>query len=350
MKTHTFPTLAVTSLATALALVTQAAFAQHAGHTMPMPSAPAKQETPAKQKPKPAARKPAAAPAAAVDHTAMDHGEASTSEQAKPQDSSMQGMDHSSMQGMDHSQMGHAMPAPTQPREPIPTLTDADRAAAFPDVAGHAVHDRAVTSYFLFNRLEAFDADEGTGFQWEGQGWIGGDINRLWLRSEGERVGGLTESADLEVLYGRGIARWWDLVAGVRHDFKPGASQSFAAIGIQGLAPHKFEVEATAYVGERGQTAIRLEAEYELLLTNRLILQPLIEANIHGKDDPQRGIGAGLGTAEAGLRLRYEFTRKFAPYVGVTYERAYGDTADLRTAAGEERDDARIVIGLRTWF
>jgi copper resistance protein B len=381
MRTHRTATLTVSLIsgAAALVFVAPAALAQHAGHTMPMPSTPAKQETQAKPrpkpKPKPAAPKPTVAPAAAVDHTAMDHGKASTSGQSNPANSSMQGMDHSSMQGMDHSQMGHtmpqpaegqgadddmqgmdhsqmgdAMPAPTQPREPIPTLTDADRAAAFPDVAGHAVHDRAVTSYFLFNRLEAFDADEGTGFQWEGQGWIGGDINRLWLRSEGERVGGLTESADLEVLYGRGIARWWDLVAGVRHDFKPGESQSFAAIGIQGLAPQKFEVEATAYVGERGQTAARFEAEYELLLTNRLILQPLVEVNLFGKDDPSRGIGSGLSTAESGLRLRYEFTRKFAPYIGVVYERAYGGTADFRRDEGEDIDDTRLVIGLRTWF
>lgn len=284
-----------------------------------------------------------------MDHSQMGQPGTQPAE-GQPADDGMQGMDHSSMQGMDHSQMGHTMPAPTQPREPIPALTDADRAAAFPDVAGHAVHDRAVTSYFLFNRLEAFDADEGTGFQWEGQGWIGGDINRLWLRSEGERVGGLTESADLEVLYGRGIARWWDLVAGVRHDFKPGESQSFAAIGIQGLAPQKFEVEATAYVGERGQTAARFEVEYELLLTNRLILQPLVEVNLFGKNDPARGIGSGLSTAEAGLRLRYEFTRKFAPYIGVVYERAYGGTADFRRDEGEDIDDTRLVIGLRTWF
>ncbi len=300
---------------------------------------------------------PQASQSQAVDHAAMGHAMPSEDKPASGE------MDHAAMghdmpategaqdmQGMDHAAMGHAMPAPTQPREPIPPITDADRQAAFPDVAGHAVHDRAVNSYFLFNRLEAWDADPGTAYAWEGQGWIGSDINRLWLRSEGERVDGETESADLEVLYGRGIARWWDLVAGVRHDFKPGESQSFAAIGVVGLAPQKFEVEATAYIGERGQTEANFEAEYELLLTNRLILQPLVEISIFGKNDPARGIGSGLSSVEAGLRLRYEFTRKFAPYIGVVRERAFGNTADLRRDEGEDIDDTRVVFGLRTWF
>ncbi|TQU76538.1 copper resistance protein B, partial [Xanthomonas perforans] len=190
----------------------------------------------------------------------------------------------------------------------------------------------------------------GTGLGWEGQGWIGTDLNRVWLRSEGERTDGQTESADLEVLYGRSISTWWDVVAGVRHDFKPGASQNFAAIGVQGLAPMKFEVSATAYLGEGGQTAANVEAEYELLLTNRLILQPLVEVTAYGKNDPLRGIGSGLSTAEAGLRLRYEFTRKFAPYIGVVYERAFGNTADMRREHGESFEDTRLVVGLRTWF
>ncbi len=254
-------------------------------------------------------------------------------------------------QETDHSKPVHAMPAgPVEPREPIPPLTDADRAAAFPDVAMHAMDDNAIQQYFLLDRLEAWNADAGAGFAWEGQGWIGTDLNRLWLRSEGERVDGTTEGADLEVLYGRSVSRWWDVVAGLRHDFAPGSSQTFAAVGVQGLAPQKFEVEATLYAGSGGQTAARLEAEYELLLTGRLILQPLIEAEFFGKDDPRRGIGSGLSTIEAGLRLRYEITRQFAPYFGIVYERAFGGTADLRRDESEDIDDTRIVVGLRTWF
>ena len=250
--------------------------------------------------------------------------------------------------------MGHEMPgmsmAPTEPVTPIPVVTDADRAAAERPAAGHSVHDNSIQTYTLIDRLEVWDADHGTGMQWETQAWIGTDLNRLWLRSEGERIDGGTESADLEVLYGRSVAAWWDVVAGVRHDFKPGAAQDFLAVGVMGLAPYKFEVEATAYLGNSGQTAARLEVEYETLLTNRLILQPLVEVNLHGKDDPRRGIGSGLGTVEAGLRLRYEFTREFAPYIGIVRERAFGGTADFRRAEGEDIDDTRFVAGLRIWF
>lgn len=215
---------------------------------------------------------------------------------------------------------------------------------------GETAHDNSVQSYVLFNRLEGFDADHGTGLEWEAQAWIGTDTDKLWLRSEGERIDGRTEAAGFEALYGRPIARWWDLLAGVRHDFKPGASQDWAALGVAGVAPYKFEVEATAYLGPSGRTSARIEAEYDVLFTNRLILQPLMEANLYGKDDPQRGIGSGLSTIEAGLRLRYEVHRQFAPYVGLVYERAYGDTADFRRAAGEGAGDTRLVAGVRVWF
>lgn len=275
------------------------------------------------------------------------HGEA---ESSAPVDHG--GMDHGSHAGMDHAAMGHSKPAASsEPREPIPPVTDADRAAAFPPgMHGHELHGSPINSYFLFNRLEASGADSGGGQAWEATGWIGGDVNRLWLRSEGERENGKTESADLDLLYGRAISPWWDVVAGVRQDFKPGESQTFAAIGVQGLAPKKFEVSAMAYIGERGQTAARFEAEYELLLTNRWVLQPLVEVELFGKDDPARHVGSGLSTAEVGLRLRYEITRQFAPYVGVVYERAFGGTADYRRAHSEKADETRLVVGLRAWF
>lgn len=313
----------------------------------------------------PAAPKAQTQPMQGMDHSQM--AQPAASDASSTSTPAMQGMDHSqmghgspasatpeagmqSMEGMDHSQMGHGPVAPTQPRTPIPAVTEADRQAAIAPAHAHPVHDNSIKSYVLLNRLEAWDADPGTGLGWEGQGWIGTDLNRVWFRSEGERTDRQTESADLEVLYGRSISTWWDVVAGVRHDFKPGASQNFAAIGVQGLAPMKFEVSATAYLGEGGQTAANVEAEYELLLTNRLILQPLVEVTAYGKNDPLRGIGSGLSTAEAGLRLRYEFTRKFAPYIGVVYERAFGNTADMRREHGESFEDTRLVIGLRTWF
>lgn len=239
---------------------------------------------------------------------------------------------------------------PTEPRTPIPTLTDADRAAAQPPAHDHPVHDNSIQHYTLLDRLETWNADKGTGLAWDARTWIGTDLNRLWLRSEGERGDGRTESADLEVLYGRSVAPWWDVVAGVRHDFRPGSPQDFAAIGVQGVAPYKVEVNATAYVGQAGQTAARIGAEYEMLLTNRLILQPRVEVNAYGRDDPGRGIGAGLGTVETGVRLRLEITRRFAPYVGVVSERAFGATARYRSAAGHDRGQTRFVAGVRLWF
>lgn len=272
-------------------------------------------------------------------HSDMDHAGHYMDAMPATEDASMQSMDHAAM-----------TMAPTDPRTPVPPVTEADRAAAAPPTHAHSVGDNAIHSYTLLNRLEGWNADSGAGFGWEGQGWVGTDLNRLWWRSEGERNDGSTESASLEMLYGRSVSTWWDVVAGVRHDFKPGDDQSFAVIGVQGLAPQKFEVQATAYFGERGQTAARFEAEYELLVTNRLILQPLLEVDLYGKSDPTRGIGSGLSTAEAGLRLRYEFTRRFAPYIGVVYERAFGNTADLRREAFERTDDTQVVVGLRIWF
>ncbi len=229
-------------------------------------------------------------------------------------------------------------------------MTDADRAAAFPELASHASHDTRKIGFVQLERLETWDAGDGSGLRWEAQGWYGGDLDKLWLRTEGERSDGTTEASDLELLYGRPVARWWDLLVGVRHDFDPGSSQSWAAIGLVGLAPQKFEIEATAYVGDAGRSALRFEAGYELLLTNRLIAQPLLELNLLGKDDPARRLGSGVTAAEIGVRLRYEVTRQFAPYLGVTYERAYGDTADLRRSDGEHVDDTRVVAGVRAWF
>jgi copper resistance protein B len=317
----------------------------HAGHAMPAPAA-------------------ESVPAQPIDHSAMDHDmPMPPQEPAEPVDHSAMGHDMPPpTEEMDHSVMDHDMttsdgagtdadlPATAPPIDPIPPVTPADRIAAFPEVAGHTVHDNAIHSFWLLDRLETWNADAGTGVGWEAMSWIGTDLDRIWLRSEGERVDGSTESADMEVLYGRAIAPWWDLVAGVRHDFGEGPSQTFAAIGVQGLAPYKFEFQATAYLGESGQSAANIEIEYDTLLTNRLILQWLAEADWYGKDDARRGIGSGLGTVEAGLRLRYEITRRFAPYVGIVRERAFGATADLRRAQFDDADDTRVVAGVRIWF
>jgi copper resistance protein B len=245
---------------------------------------------------------------------------------------------------------GHVMPAPADaPYTPIPVLTDADRAAAFPPVAGHAAHDRAPHAYWLVDHLEAARGDGEAGFGWEADAWIGGDVQRLWLRSEGEGSDGRVGSADLEVLYGRGISAWWDVVAGVRHAWGDGPSRTTLALGVQGLAPYKVPVEATLYLGD-GRASARVEAGYETLLTNRWIVQWEATADLHAGADPRRGEGSGFAALAVGARLRYEVNRRFAPYVGVERERAFGATADLRRAAGDAVDDTRVVAGIRFWF
>ncbi|MBX8473099.1 copper resistance protein B [Pseudomonas sp. RIT778] len=265
--------------------------------------------------------------------------------------SDMQGMDHSQMADMQSMDDGMMQPAaPTESRTPIPALTDADRAAVFTSHAGHQVHDSAINTYFLADKLEWQDADDASTLAWDLSGWIGGDIDRLWLRSEGERSNGKTEDAEIQALWGHAISPWWDVVSGVRQDFKPGAPQTWAAFGLQGMALYNFEAEATAFLGENGQSAVRLEGDYDILLTNRLILQPTAELNVYGKNDPQRGIGSGLANTEAGLRLRYEIRREFAPYIGVTWNRTYGHTADYAREEGEDRSEARLVLGVRLWF
>ena len=244
----------------------------------------------------------------------------------------------------------HTQPAQQQPKQPVPPITEADRKAAFPaDMEGHAVHDRKFNYYVLFDQLE-WQPAAGGGLTLENTSWFGGDINRMWLRVDGESDDGAVEAARGEVLWGHSFSRWWDVVAGVRQDIRPGDPQTWAAVGIQGLAPQWFEVELTGYAGGGGRTAARLEVEYELLLTNRLILQPLLEIDVYGKDDPERGIGAGLSSIESGLRLRYEIRRELAPYLGVTWDRKLFGTADLARAAGEEAGTARLAFGLRAWF
>jgi len=231
----------------------------------------------------------------------------------------------------------------------VPPVTDADRQAAFPDVHGHAVHDRMINYYVLLDQLE-LQGGNGNGGSWDTQGWVGGDSNRFWFRTEGDATAGRLSTAQAHMVYGRAIARWWDVVAGVRQDFRPGSPQTWAAIGIQGIAPYWFEVEATAYVGAAGRTHVRFEAEYELLLTQRLVLQPLTEIEIYGKADPEHRMGAGLSTADAGLRLRYEIRRELAPYVGIVWNRKFFETAELAHAAGQQAATTRVAGGLRLWF
>lgn len=244
-----------------------------------------------------------------------------------------------------------AQAAAGTPKEPIPAVTDADRAAAFPQLdGGHPVHDRMLHSFVLFDQLEWQSVPGGNVGSWNNRGWVGGDLNRFWFRTEGDGRNGQLGTAQVHALYGRAIARWWDLVVGMREDIRPGPARAWAAIGVQGLAPYFFQVEATGYVGTGGRTLARLETEYELLFTNRLVLQPRVEAELYGKADPERGIGAGLSSIDAGFRLRYEIRREFAPYVGLVWARKFFGTADFARAAGEDVGGWRVALGTRLWF
>jgi len=213
----------------------------------------------------------------------------------------------------EHAAMGHCTPAPstpaalTQPRTPIPPLTDADRAAAFPVLRQQ--HQHASTHYWRVrvNQLEGSESKNhhGSSQTWDVDASWGGDIHRVLLQSEGQRSGSSTESAQFRALYSRSITPWWDAVMGIQHDIEP-HSRTWATLGIQGLAPHFFELSALLRASNHGQMQLELEAEYEVLLTNRLILQPTLGFTASGKTERAKGIASGLNQAEAGLRLRYE--------------------------------------------
>jgi copper resistance protein B len=210
--------------------------------------------------------------------------------------------------------------------------------------------DKAPFGKVLLDQLDWRDTDGATAFAWDVQAYYGTDYNKLWLKTEGERAEGTTEDARLEVLWDRIVSRWWSTQAGLRHDFGAGPARDWLAVGLQGLAPYFFEIEATAYFGDAGRTAARVKAEYELLFTQRLILTPEVELNAYGKDDPERQIMSGLADAEISLRLRYEIRREIAPYIGVAWVHRYGKTADLVRAAGEDASDIQALAGIRIWF
>jgi copper resistance protein B len=211
------------------------------------------------------------------------------------------------------------------------------------------MEDDPLLAMFSIDELEIHDADRGP-LSWDIDGWMGKDLHKFHLQTEGERTDAGTERVEIRALYNHAVAPYWDLQLGLRHDAQPGPARDWLVIGWRGLAPYWFEVDANLFLGEDSRSALRLEAEYEILFTRRWILSPEIEINLHGKDDPALGIGAGLSNIEAGLRLRYEIRREIAPYLGVTWEKNYGRTADFAQAAGEDSRDSELVFGIKAWF
>ena len=202
----------------------------------------------------------------------------------------------------------------------------------------------------LFDSFELGRSDGKSSGSYDVLGRFGRDYNKLVIKAEGEVAGGKLQEGRTEALWSHAISTFWDTQLGLRYDSGVGPNRTWLAAGVQGLAPYWFEVDAAAYVGSGGRTALRLSADYELLVTQRLIVQPRIEANFYGKSDPARDIGKGLSDITTGVRVRYEFSRQFAPYIGVEWANRFGQTADLARAAGEQTRNTRYVAGVRFWF
>jgi copper resistance protein B len=267
-------------------------------------------------------------------------------------------MHHQAMPGMDHAtpsahgpMQGMTM-APMQGGGPPPDARSPDYSDGLGHVSTHGtgMHDSGGLGMLLIDQLEEFHGRDGNGQSWEVNGWHGNDTDKLWVRSEGERSGSRLEDGEVEALWDHAIAAFWSAQLGARHDFGAGPKRDWAAFGVQGLAPYWFEIQATAYAGPSGRTAARLRAVYELLFTQRLILQPELEVNLHGKSDPARGVGSGLTDAKLGLRLRYEIRREFAPYIGVVWIRRFGAAANFARDEHQAVSDRQWVAGLRIWF
>lgn len=201
------------------------------------------------------------------------------------------------------------------------------------------------------DRLEYVRARGNEWAAYEGQAWFGGTYNRVVLKAEGEVADSKLQESQTELLWGHAVSTFWDTQLGVRVDHGQGVpNREWLAFGVQGLAPYWFDIDATAYIGPSGRTALSLSAEYDLLLTQKLVLQPRVEVNFYGKRDKAREIGSGLSDGTAGLRLKYEVTRQFAPYIGVEWAGKFGQTATFAQDAGERTRETRFVAGLSFRF
>ena len=293
---------------------------------------------------------PASAPTCTPEHAAMGHC----------------GMPAEATPVTADPRAGHAMDAGTAPAPPVappPAAALSGPAHAADAVFGaesmagaredlRETHGAMRVSRFGVDQLEVNLRNGRDGYAWEDlHFWYGGDINRLWIKSEGEgEFGGSIERAEVQALWSRAISPFFDLQAGVRYDLRPDPERAHLVLGVQGLAPYWFEVDGAVFVSHRGDVTARLEGEYDQRITQRLILQPRVELDLSLQDVPEIGIGSGVSSAEAGLRLRYEIVPEFAPYVGFQYEREFGDTARFSRAAGEDVGGWRLVMGVRAWF
>jgi copper resistance protein B len=279
-----------------------------------------------------------AAEAAPADGAVMDHGAMSDGVMAD-------------MSGMATDDPAGTEAAPTPPSDHAADVVFDPATMQVARAQLRREHGGSTITKVMLNLGEYQVRDGEDGYRWEGMARYGGDINRLVLKSEGEggvRTG--VDAAELQVLYSRAITPYFDVQAGIRQDFKPTPQRTYATVGFEGLAPYWFDVQGAAFVSSQGDVLGRLEGTYDLRLTQRFILQPRAEMNLSAQSVPQIGVGSGVSNLELGLRLRYEVRRAFAPYVGVSYDQSFGDTADFARAAGRDPSTTSIVVGLRTWF
>ncbi len=205
--------------------------------------------------------------------------------------------------------------------------------------------------FFQADRFEYRAHDGDDSLNWDAQGWYGGDTDKLWLKTEGEkRIGGKVDDAEVQMLFSHMVTDFYDVQAGARYDPEPHPRRGYAVLGIQGLAPYYFETDAALFLSNKGELSARFSAEYELLLTQRLILQPALEVNLSAEEVEQRGLGPGVNDIELGLRLRYEIRREFAPYIGVNWVRKLGQTADIARSNGGDAEIPSLAAGIRFWF
>ncbi|GLQ99718.1 copper resistance protein B [Dyella mobilis] len=233
---------------------------------------------------------------------------------------------------------------------PMPATPSLLPASGNVSMQGMEMNDNASHASLLIDQLEYTDGYGGRGPAWEAEAWYGNDNDKAWLRSEGEGSAGRIDNGDVEAFWNHSVSAFWSTQLGVRHDLGPGPQRNWAALGVEGLAPYWVELEATAYAGEGGRLAARVRAEYTLRFTQRWMLQPEFEINLYDKDDPQRQLGSGIADSQLGLRLRYEISRQFAPYLGVVWIRRFGATAGYAQADRQPVFDRQFVAGLRIWF
>jgi copper resistance protein B len=201
-----------------------------------------------------------------------------------------------------------------------------------------------------FDRIELRDGDGDPSVVFEAEGWVGQDLNKLWFKSESEHADGSWEEAEVQAGWRRAIAPHWDFKVGARHDYRPNPSRTWAVVGFEGTAPYGIDVDAALFVGESGRAGLRLKAEYELALTQRLMLVPDLEINAHRENDAATGTGSGLSDMSLGVRLMYGLTDRVTPYVGIVWDRSFGNTSEFAKAEGDDNDSTRFNLGIQAWF